>query len=63
MVTRSKTMKNNSKNSNKSKSKSKTIENSFQEILVEKNKNYMKRDKRKPFNNEWTRRLRSKINY
>jgi len=34
-----------------------TLEN----LIVRKNKNYAKRDKRKPFKNEWSRRLRRKL--
>lgn len=46
----------------KSKVNSLNTENvTLQEIIVKKNKNYMKRNKRKSFKNEWSRRLRQKL--
>ena len=46
----------------KSKTNALNTENvTLQEIIVKKNKNYMKRNKRKSFKNEWSRRLRQKL--
>jgi hypothetical protein len=48
---------------NKSKKTDLTTENTtLNELIVKKNKNYLKRDKRKPFKNVWSRRLRQKQN-
>tara|TARA_B100000424_G_scaffold271070_1_gene272364 strand:+ start:545 stop:1456 length:912 start_codon:yes stop_codon:yes gene_type:complete len=48
---------------NKSKTNNLNTENiTLKELIVKKNKNYVKKDKRKPFKNEWTRRLRQKLN-
>tara|TARA_X000000368_G_C23045576_1_gene718993 strand:+ start:816 stop:1634 length:819 start_codon:yes stop_codon:yes gene_type:complete len=51
------------KKENKSKKTDSTTENTtLNELIVKKNKNYLKRDKRKPFKNVWSRRLRQKQN-
>ena len=47
---------------NKSKVNSLNTENvTLEELIVKKNKNYVKRDKRKSFKNDWSRRLRQKL--
>jgi hypothetical protein len=47
---------------NKSKVNSLNTENlTLEELIVKKNKNYVKRNKQKPFKNEWSRRLRQKL--
>tara|TARA_Y100000741_G_scaffold256579_1_gene197826 strand:- start:1265 stop:2164 length:900 start_codon:yes stop_codon:yes gene_type:complete len=47
---------------NKSKKTDLDTENiTLEDLIVRKNKNYTKRDKRKPFKNEWSRRLRRKL--
>lgn len=59
MNTRSKT----TRKENKSKLTSVNTENiTLEDIIVKKNKNYVKRNKRKEFKNEWSRRLRQKFN-
>ena len=46
----------------KSKTNSSNTSNTTSlECVVVKNKNYLKRNKKKPFNNTWTRRLRQKL--
>ena len=58
MDTRSKTK----RKEDKSKVNSLNTENvTLEELIVKKNKNYVKRDKRKSFKNEWSRRLRQKL--
>ena len=58
MVTRSKTK----QKEDKSNVNSLNTENiTLKELIVKKNKNYGKRDKRKSFKNEWSRRLRQKL--
>ena len=47
-----------------SKTKSKTNpgnDKSLNDLIIKKNKNYLKNNKRKEFKNEWTRRLRCKL--
>ena len=47
---------------NKSKINNLNTENiTLQELIVKKNKNYYKRPRKKQFKNEWTRRLRQKL--
>ena len=38
-----------------------TENNTLEELIVKKNKNYVKRDKRKSYKNVWSRRLRQKL--
>ena len=53
------------KENNSKLTKTKTTLNTenitLQELIIKKNKNYVKRNKRKPFKNEWNRRLRQKL--
>tara|TARA_B100000927_G_scaffold262478_3_gene233409 strand:- start:4768 stop:5643 length:876 start_codon:yes stop_codon:yes gene_type:complete len=47
---------------NKSRKNNLNTENiTLRELIVNKNKNYVKRDKKKPFKNVWSRRLRQKL--
>ena len=55
-----KTKKNNREN--KSKATDENTENvTLVQLIIKKNKNYIKRDKRKPYKNVWSRRLREKL--
>lgn len=58
METRSKTK----RKEDKSKTSNLNTENiTLEELIVKKNKNYVKRDKRKSYKNVWSRRLRQKL--
>ena len=47
---------------NKSRENNLNTENiTLSELIVKKNKNYVKKDKSKLFKNEWVRRLRQKL--
>lgn len=59
MVTR---YKNKSRGNTNRKSSNSDENITLEDVLVKKNKNYMKNNKRKSYKNVWTRRLRQKLN-